>query len=192
MKRRQLLALAATTLGGCGGVPLRSIPRLMQLPETLLNARLGDFRVALQVDARLTPPPDAVPLLGVRLTPKVQGAFEPVNKKFPLQLDAQTTTPPDLPAARPGYHWLLYSLPKPTQAALTRVQDMVRKAQAMPDHKKGGQLSMSIEQTQLALSNPELAHTRWETWLQTKEDDGYFMVWSGTPAKILAAADGKR
>ncbi|HEY9096911.1 MAG TPA: hypothetical protein VIN35_14290 [Hydrogenophaga sp.] len=192
MKRRQLLVLAALGLGGCGGVPLRALPRLMQLPEALLKANLRDFRVALNVDARVVPPSGAVPLLGVRLTPKVNGAFEPVDKKLPLQLDTQTTTPPTLPAARAGRHWLVYSLPPATLAELSRIQTMVQQAQALPGYQKGGQLSVAIEQTRLALTDPQLADTRWETWLQAKADEGFFMVWSGTPAKILALTAGKR
>ncbi|MEZ5704843.1 MAG: hypothetical protein R3E56_05730 [Burkholderiaceae bacterium] len=192
MKRRQLLVLASLGLGGCGGVPLRAIPRLMQLPEALLKANLGDFRVALNVDARVVPPSGAVPLLGVRLTPKVDGAFESVDKKLPLQLDSQTTKPASLPVARAGRHWLVYSLPPTTLAELSRIQTMVQQAQALPGYQKGGQLSVAIEQTRLALTDPQLADTRWETWLQAKADEGFFMVWSGTPAKILALTAGKR
>ncbi|MEZ5703085.1 MAG: hypothetical protein R3E42_15745 [Burkholderiaceae bacterium] len=164
----------------------------MQLPEALLKANLGDFRVALNVDARVVPPSGAVPLLGVRLTPKVDGAFESVDKKLPLQLDSQTTKPASLPVARAGRHWLVYSLPPTTLAELSRIQTMVQQAQALPGYQKGGQLSVAIEQTRLALTDPQLADTRWETWLQAKADEGFFMVWSGTPAKILALTAGKR
>jgi hypothetical protein len=196
MHRRHwiLLATLATlaTLTACGGVPLRAIPRLMQLSGALLEANPAEFRVAMQVDARIAPPAGAVPLLSIQLTPKAAGAFEPVNKKLPLQLATSLGIAPGLSAAPAGRRWLLYSLPPVTQAELSCVQAMVRHAQAQPGYQKGGQLSLGIEQTELAITLSHLANTPWQTWLQVKQSDGYFEIWSGTPAQILALADGKR
>jgi hypothetical protein len=62
MKRTFVLAtalLALLLLTSCGGVPLRSVPRLLQLQSQLLEANPAEFMVALQVDARLTPQPGA-------------------------------------------------------------------------------------------------------------------------------------
>ncbi|MBE0586725.1 MAG: hypothetical protein IH617_01625, partial [Hydrogenophaga sp.] len=42
------LALSAA-LVGCGGIPLRSLPRLVHLSESLLEAHPAEFMVALQV-----------------------------------------------------------------------------------------------------------------------------------------------
>ena len=192
MQRRHLLLASLAALTACGGVPLRSIPRLMGLSGALLEANPADFRVALQVDARIAPPASAVPLLSIQLAPKVAGAFEPVDKKLPLQLAPPSTAASGLEAAPAGRRWLVYSLPPATQTELGRIQAMVRRAQAQPGYQKGGQLSLGIEQTELAFTNPQLAHTRWATWLQVKQAEGYFEVWSGTPAQILALANAKR
>jgi hypothetical protein len=192
MQRRHLLWASLAALTACGGVPLRSIPRLMSLSGTLLDANPAEFLVALQVDARIAPPATAVPLLSIQLTPKVVGAFEPVDKKLPLQLAAPSTAATGLQPAPAGRRWLVYGLPPATQAELSRIQNMVRHAQAQPGYQKGGQLSLGIEQTELALTNPQLANTRWATWLQVKKVEGYFEIWSGTPAQILALANAKR
>ena len=45
-----------------------------------LEVRPPEFMVALQVDARLMPPPGAVPLLVIKVTPVVPGAFAPIGK----------------------------------------------------------------------------------------------------------------
>ena len=182
---------AGLLLVACGGIPLRSLPRLMQLPDQLLDARPAEFRVALQVDARFDPPAQVVPYLIIQLTPKVAGAFEPVNKKLPMQRAPAAVASEGLAPASPGRHWLVYRFPVETQLELSRVQTTVRRAQAQPGYQKGGSLSLGIEQTELALDTPALAHTPWQTWLRVREADGYLEVWSGTPAQLLAAASRK-
>lgn len=67
-------------MAACGGVPLRSLPRLMQLSQQLLEANPAEFRVALQVDARLVPPAGAVPLLIIKVEPRTAGEFEAIDK----------------------------------------------------------------------------------------------------------------
>ncbi len=180
--------VASLFLVACGGIPLRSLPRLMQLSDQLLDARPAEFRVALQVDARFNPPAQAVPRLTIQLTPKVAGAFEPVNKRLPMQRAPAAVAPQGLAPAAPGRQWLVYSFPVETQLELARVQATVRRAQAQPGYQKGGRLSLGIEQTALALDAPALANTPWQTWLQVREADGYFEVWSGTPAQLLTTA----
>lgn len=193
MSSRLSLWLCAACLGavlaGCGGVPLRSVPRLMQLPAQLENANPTEFMVALQVDARLSPPPGAVPLLVVQLTPKTPGAFEPVHQKLPLQVGVTSAATLGLEAPPKGRRWLIYSLPPATQAELQRIQRLVRQAKADKVH-PGGTLSLGVEQDSLAavVTDPELARSRWDTWLQTQRADGFFEVWSGTPEDIQRLA----
>jgi hypothetical protein len=80
------LLLTFFFLTACGGVPLRSVPRLMQLQSQLLEANPAEFMVALQVDARMVPPPRAVPLLVIKVTPRDPAAFATIDKKLALQL----------------------------------------------------------------------------------------------------------
>jgi hypothetical protein len=191
MKRRIFCcALCAATLTGCGGIPLRSLPRLVQLSDTLLEANPAEFRVALQIDERIAPPASVVPKLIVQIKPRVAGAFEPVDKKLPLQLSTENTA--GLDPAPAGRRWLVYSMPPATQVELVRIQEAFRRAKALPDDKKGGSLSLGIEQTDLAITNPALADTRWNTWLQVQQNQGYFEVWSGTPSQLLALAQKKK
>jgi hypothetical protein len=198
LKRTALVSIsiaAFITLTACGGVPIRSIPRLLQMQNELLEANPNEFMVALQVDARLAPPEGAVPLLIVRMTPREPGAFEPIDKKLPLQLAVSTVSTLGLEAPLAGRRWLIYTLPAATQAELQRVQSVILKAKTLPNGKGGGTLSMGVEQDSLAaaITDPALANTRWETWLQNKQRDGFFEVWTGTPAQIqkLAAAKAR-
>lgn len=190
MKRFFYTLFLCATLAACSGVPLRSMPRLMQLPSQLLEANPGEFMVALQVDARLAPPPGAVPLLAIKVTPREPGGFEPVDKKLPLQVAVASAATLGLEAPPLGRRWLLYSMPAGTQTELQRIQATVRQAKANPNYKAGGSLSLGVEQDSLALAvtDTTLAQTRWETWLQTRRADGFFEVWSGTPAQLQRAA----
>ena len=186
--RRSLLLLAASALGACGGIPLTSLPRLVQLSGQLLDADPAQFMVALQVDARVVPPPGAVPLLHIQIKPKVDGAFAPVDSKLPLALTTATSATMGLDAPGPGRRWLVYGLPPATQAELKKVQTMVKAAQAQPGYQRGGTLALGVEQKDLAVTEPALARTKWSTWMQVKQSEGFFEVWNGTPEDIRALA----
>lgn len=190
--RRSLLIASAAALAGCGGIPLTSLPRLAQLSGQLLEADPAQFMVALQVDARVVPPPGAVPHLLIQLKPKVEGAFPPVDRKLPLALTTSASATAGLEAPGAGRRWLIYSLPPATQAELRQVQTMVRQARTQPGYQGGGSLSLGVEQKDLAVTDPALARTRWSTWMQVKQSDGFFEVWSGTPEEIRKLAEAKR
>jgi hypothetical protein len=51
---------------------------------------------------------------------------------------------------------------------------------------------VGVEQDALALTDPALANTCWETWLQIRQRDGFFEVWSGTPAQLQKMAGKNR
>lgn len=187
-----LVSLALIALSGCGGVPLRSLPKLMQMQNDLLEINPSEFMVALQVDARLSPPAGAVPLLVLKLTPGEPGAFESVDKKLPLQVAVTSTATLGLAAPQPGRRWLIYSMPAPTQAELARIQAFMRQAKAMPNNRGRGSLGMGVEQDSLAVTEPALTNTRWDTWIQTRKSDGFFEVWSGTPAQLRALAAAQK
>lgn len=156
--RRSPILVAGAALAACGGIPLRSLPRLAQLSGQMLDANPSHFKVALQVDARLTPPPGAVPQLLIKVTPKVADAFEPVEKEMPLVMASTGGATLGLDAPGPGRRWLIYSLPPATQAELLRVQTMVRQAQAQaqPGYQRGGTLALGVEQNDLAVADPAL------------------------------------
>jgi hypothetical protein len=188
MKRFFTCLVLSAALVGCGGIPLRSLPRLVQLSGQLLEADPAQFTVALQVDARVVPPPGAVPLLHIQLKPKVEGAFAPVDRKLPLAMTTATSATLGLDAPGPGRRWLVYSLPPATQAELRKVQAMVKQAQAQPGYQRGGTLALGVEQKDLAVTDPALSRTRWNTWLQVRQSEGFFEVWSGTPEQLRQAA----
>jgi hypothetical protein len=182
---------ASLAMVACTGVPLRSVPRLMQLNQQLMDANPAEFMVALQVDARMVPPLGAVPLLQLKIAPREPGAFEVIDKKLPLQLAVASISTQGLDAPGSGRRWLIYSLPVASQAELRQIQSFIKteRAQTKP---KGGSLSVGIEQDALLVNNPALSDTRWETWLQTVKQEGFFEVWSGTPAQLQKmAADAK-
>ena len=187
MKRLIFSLVLAALLAACSGVPLRSLPRLMQMSGALLEASPAEVMVALQVDARLAPPASAVPMLIVRVTPREPGAFTPIDKKLPLQVAVASASTLGLDAPVLGRRWLIYSMPATTQAELQRIQTTIRQAKA---NGIAGALGMGVEQESLALAitDPVLAETRWETWLQMKKVDGFFEVWSGTPAQLQKLA----
>ena len=192
MKTRQfqcfVLTLCLALLTACSGVPLRSVPRLLQLQNELLQSNPAEFIVAIQVDARLVPPPGAVPLLAVKVEPRDAGAFQAIDKKLALQMAVSAASTFGLPAPSAGRRWLVYSMPPATQAELLLVQSTIRQAKAMPNSAGRGSLSVGIEQHALAVTEPALANTDWETWLQTRKSDGFFELWTRTPAMLLAEA----
>lgn len=189
-----ILCLSLFALAGCGGVPLRSVPRLLQLQSQLLEANPAEFMVALQVDARLTPPAGAVPLLVIKVTPRETGAFAAIDKKLPLQLSVASGATLGLEQPPAGRRWLLYSMPASTQAELRHVQDVIKRAKAAANGSGAGSLSVGVEQDSLAaaVTDPVLTNTRWDTWLQTRQSDGFFEAWSGTPAQMKKAASEKK
>ncbi len=189
----QGLAVVGATLLmiACTGVPLRSVPRLMQLNQQLMDANPVEVMVALQVDARMAPPMGAAPMLHLKVTPREVGAFEVIDKKLPLQLAVASTGTLGLSAPGNGRRWLIYSLPVASQTELKQVQNAIKAARNNPQP-KGGSLSVGIEQDSLIIQDPALSSTRWETWLQAAQHEGFFEVWSGTPAQLLKMAAEKR
>lgn len=192
LTRRGVLLAGVASLAACGGIPLSALPRLAQLSGQLLEADPAHFMVALQVDARVVPPPGAVPQLHIRLQPKVEGAFVPVDRKLPLAMTTAARATLGLDAPGPGRRWLVYSLPPATQAELQKVQAMVKQAQAQPGYQRGGTLALGVEQKDLAVTDPALARTKWSTWMQVKQSEGFFEVWNGTPEEIRRMADTQR
>jgi hypothetical protein len=86
--------------------------------------------------------------------------------------------------------WLIYSLAPESQAELSRIQNDFKRMRERKG-KSGGSLSLGIRQTGIATRDPTLADSRWESWLQTSTEEGFFELWSGTLGDILGQGDNK-
>lgn len=193
-------ALAAALLGACSGVPLTSIPRLLRLSSQLLDANPAEFMVAIQLDARMAPTPGGVPVMEAVIEPAVPGAFEVVNKKLPMRLvngqvgpDTTALRSFGLQAAPAGRRWLIYSFTPESQAELVRIQTAVKRLQqdkqaGSGPGKRGGRITVGIAQEGIAARDQAFANTRWESWLQTRQSEGFYELWSGTVGALLKQA----
>lgn len=185
-----LLAL----LPGCMGIPLRSVPRLLKLPDQLLTLNPAEFMLAIQTDTRMLPPVGGVPTLDISIHPKNAGDYLPVDKKIPMQLAVSNGPSLGLERAPAGRRWLVYSFPAASQAELAAIQTTFKRIKAENDakgnsgSKGGGTFTVGIAQENVAAADPKLDNTRWESWLQTSAQDGFFELWSGTVADIKAQA----
>jgi len=171
------------------GVPLRSMPRLMQLSTDLQQGNPAELMVAMQVDARMVLPGSATPTLNLKLQPATPGTFEGFDKKLSLQWVTSNVATQGLDAPPKGQRWLFYSLPLASQQQVLRVRNFIITTKEKCKCK--GTLGVGIGYDTLIATDPTLAHTRWETWVQTRQRDG-FQVWSGTPAEPLKLAQSNR
>lgn len=191
MKHLLLAVSCLILLSGCTGVPLTSWPRLMSLSHDLMEADPAAFALAVQVDKRLTPPADAVPYLHLAIRPSNEGAFTPVIQDLPMQFEIADTQPLGLAPAGSNRHWLMYSFPSSSQEALRRIRTDFEHLRTEQEDKEngGGSVSIGIEHSHLAVTDPALADTRWETWLKTSAREGYFEIWSGSIDRLRAQAE---
>jgi len=183
--------LLALLLAACSGVPLSSIPRLAALQAELLDGDPAEFALAVQVDERMVPPPGAAPTLNIELRPLEAGAFEPWLRKLPMRVTH--LAPKVLPEAGRGRRWLVYCLTPDAQAEFLRSRVRLAQVRAERQGKSGGSLAIGMAQEGLAADDPRLAHTHWESWLQTSARGGFFKLWSGTldDLKKQARAPGR-
>lgn len=186
MKIRLFILLLIAMLGACGGIPLRSLPKLMTFQQEILAADPAQFMLAIQVDQRMVPPRGAVPTLELTIRPAKAGDFEAVNKKLPMQFTTESVNAPGLPTPQTGRQWLIYSLPPHSQTELTQLQSYFKETGS---EKRKGLIGIGIAQAGMAAKDPVLADTHWESWLQISRRDGFFELWSGSIADLLKLAD---
>jgi hypothetical protein len=179
----------ALILSGCGGIPLRSMPRLIKLQEELLAANPAEFMIAIQIDARMTPPPGAAPVLHLTIRPNESGGFDAIDKKLPMRFTVASANSLGLAAPPAHRRWLIYSFPAESQAELVQIQHSFKGIQARHGEKGGGSIAIGIAQEGVAARDPAFADTRWESWLQTSRRDGFFELWSGTVGELLKSAE---
>ena len=174
-------------LTACSGIPLSTVPRLLTLQSEVLQADPGQFMLAIQTDERMVPPAGSTPTLDIALRPRAAGSFEPWERKLPMAM-VTTAAPAGLPRAGRGRHWLVYSLDPSSQRELEQLRERMSALQAKGKGWPGGSLSIGISQEGIAVDDPRLAHTRWETWLQASARGGFFPLWSGTLEQLRAQA----
>lgn len=180
-----LLSFFSLTLASCTGIPFRTLPRLMNLQADLLTANPAEIMFAVQVDARLQPPGNAVPSLEINVRPTEPNSFAAIKTQLPMRLVVSTGVEYGLPAARAQRHWLVYNLLPDSQVELERLQKLLGAHKNQPQSKGGMQIGIGIAQEAIALSAPALAGSRWESWLQVSRKEGFFELWSGTTFDLL-------
>jgi len=173
---------ACLFLGACAGVPLRSIPQLVQLQESIVQDSPADFALAIQVDKRMVVTPQASPVLILNVTSSEGSSVPAAELRLPM--DLSFTPVQGLPPAAAGRLWLIYTLPPDSQQQVLRVRERYRKALSS-ERKAGVSIGVGIEQDGLAATNPALAQTDWESWLRTARDRGFFELWSGTVGDVI-------
>lgn len=181
--RLSLLLLLGLT--ACGGIPLRSLPQLMALQNDLLAANPAEFMLAIQVDAQMVPPVGAVPTLQLAIRPTESGGFTAIDKKLPMRFTIESANALGLEIPNHGRKWLIYSLPAESQAELTRLQSYFK---GLRTEQHGGTVGIGIAQDGIATSEPALANSKWESWLQTSKRRGFFELWSGSIAELIKLA----
>jgi hypothetical protein len=188
MQKHLAVLLAFVFLAGCSGIPLTSLPDLLRFQNSLLDLNPAECMFAVQMDRKMTPPPDAAPMLQLVIQPSEAGAFEPINKELPMRVSIATTNALGLPAPPAHRLWLVYSLAPESQAELSQIQNDFKR---MKNRNSGGSLSLGIEQTGIATKDPALANSRWESWLQLSAKEGFFELWSGTVGDLLQEGEKK-
>lgn len=188
MKKKILPFVLLGLLTACGGIPLRSIPKLINLQNDLLAANPADFMVAIQADARMVPPADAAPVLLLSIKSSRQGVLEVAAKRIPMEFSVTSANSLGLATPASDRRWLIYSLPSKSQAELLNIQSYFKKIQTSGHGNKSGNISVGIAQDGIAVQNPLLANTRWESWVQVSRQGGFLEFWSGTVADLLRQA----
>lgn len=170
-------------LNACGGIPLRSIPKLVNLQNDLLKSNPADFMLAVQTDDRMVPPPDAVPTLILKIEPTNPGAFVPMDKQLPMEFTIETAGTLGLSPPPAGRKWLIYRLSPASQTELSGIQQTFN---TLKEENRGATLGVGIAQDGIAAREPAFAGTLWDSWLQLSRKDGFFELWSGTIGDLLA------
>jgi hypothetical protein len=182
-----LAACVSLLISACGGIPIRSIPRLMNLQTELLTLNPAEFKLAVQTEIKLVPPANSVPQLELSIKPQKVGGFEPYSKMLPMQFESSASPVGFSPASK-DRKWIVYRLSPESQVELVAVQLRIKKLMVEKSSYGGGSLAVGIHQDGLAPDDPRLVNTRWDSWLQTDSKNGFFELWSGSVNDLKAAA----
>lgn len=196
-----IATLAAILLTGCSGIPISSIPRLLKLGNQLPDIKPSEFMIAIQLDARMILPHGGAPVMSLVIEPSVPNAFEAINKSLPMRFvnlgGSALPSNYKLPTAAPGRRWLVYGFTPESERELEQAQlnfkrMMQDKQSGAGAAKVGGKVEVGIAQESIPARDPAFANTRWESWLQTRQSEGFFELWSGTVGTLLKQAGAQR
>ncbi|MDE3010089.1 MAG: hypothetical protein KGI67_04315 [Pseudomonadota bacterium] len=76
--------------------------------------------------------------------------------------------------------WLLFGLGSLARERLHAAQMRVRELQASRGGHDRTQVSLQIEQQDLLPRDQTFAGTRWEAWLRSSREEGFYPIWTGT------------
>lgn len=183
----QALALGALpwrSVPAQAGIPASSLSRLIRLQDALADLDPGQLALAVLLDARIEPGPQAVPVLTLRVHPLSPGGFLPIDERLEMTRFSPATLPAGLEAAAGQLRWLLFVLDAPAQARFRRAQGRMRELAAEHRHGSEAQANLSIGPQALLPHDPGLAQSHWETWLRSDRREGFYPVWTGTVQEL--------
>lgn len=178
-----IVALCLTS--ACSGVPLRSIPKLINLQHEILTADPADFMVAIQTDENMVPPKEASPSLILKISPRQAGDFDRLENNIPMQFTIVSANTMGLEAPPAKRKWLIYRLPEKSQADLIAIQQHIKRLQAQGKTRNGVNIAMGIAQEGVAVRDPAFSKTKWDSWIQVSRQQGFYELWSGSIAELL-------
>ncbi len=194
LERRRLLhtlLLAGLTVGSAAqralaGIPPRSLPRLIRLQDELAAVDPAQLQIAIQLDQDLIAATRSAPVLALSIHPVNPGGFIPIDELLPMQ----ALHPPALPAglAMPPAQraWLLFGLGGPTQARLRALQERLRGILSRPSPHSDARVVLTVQQQALLPGDRGHQRSHWETWLQSAQPQGWYLIWSGTVQELAA------
>lgn len=176
-QRGLLFAAATLALASCSGVPMRTMAKLaMAGPDEILGAEARDLRVAIDVDARVKVGAGRAPALDVAL---VADSGMKRNWTIPLEPDPVAAAAQGLRTLRGDRHWLVWRL---TEAGARDFREMQALLRPMLKKDEIGSLLVKVRQDWIGEGWPALKDDRIETWVRTRESDGFYELWSGRVA----------
>jgi len=94
--------------------------------------------------------------------------------------------PGGLEAAPAHRQWLLFELGAAAQARLRAAQSRLREILGRQGPHGNARVVVTVQQQALLPADALHLRSRWEAWLQSARQDGYYPVWTGTVQELAA------
>ncbi len=189
MKKSLCLLALITSLAGCMGVPIRSLPHLMSLQTEIMTANPAEMMFAVQTDATVPFPRDGAPVLILIAAPVTKDAFATLRAELPMQqMTSSNAAALGLPTQRTGQQVRVYGFSPEAQAKIAQVRKEFTQLREQAKGKGGGTLSVGMSQEGLLTDGAQFERAQWESWLQMTKAKGFFALWSGTMADLRKQA----